>query len=109
MKYLTSFKLPLLLLVAGAALLCAPSCKAQSEVSPDHFDGTDSWAVAQTPHPAKHKQADANSKLLTQAHKSPQSSTFQLAASREGSKPTRKDAVVVDRKRKTAAANPQQK
>lgn len=30
---------------AGVVLL-APSCRAQSEIDPDHFDGTDSWALA---------------------------------------------------------------
>jgi len=103
-------KLPLLLLVAGVALLFAPSCKAQSEVSPDHFDGTDSWAAtAQTQHSPKPKQAAANSKQQTQARKNQQASTFQLTSSREASKPAPKQAAVVERKPKTTARPPEQK
>lgn len=30
----------------GGALLIAPQARAQSEVASDHFDGTDSWAIA---------------------------------------------------------------
>lgn len=41
------------LALTAAALLVSP-CKAQSEISPDHFDGTDAWAAAaQTPAHAK--------------------------------------------------------
>jgi len=29
----------------AAGLLLSPACKAQSEISPDHFDGTDSWEM----------------------------------------------------------------
>ena len=36
----------MLLLGLGGMLALTPSARAQSEVSPDHFDGTDSWAVA---------------------------------------------------------------
>ena len=110
MKYLISFRIPLLLLVAGVALGCAPSSKAQSEVSPDHFDGTDSWAAAaQSPRAPKHKQNDGNSGLQAQPQKNPQASAFQLAAARQVSKPAPKQAAVVDRKRKQAPAGPQKK
>jgi hypothetical protein len=30
----------------GFMALFAPSCRAQQEIDPDHFDGTDSWALA---------------------------------------------------------------
>jgi hypothetical protein len=109
-KYLTSLKLPLLLVVAGVVLLFAPSCKAQSEVSPDHFDGTDSWAAAaQTQHSPKLKQASANSKVQPQTRKNSQSSSLQLAASREVVKPAPKQAAVVDRKPKSTARPPERK
>jgi len=51
MKSFGLLKLPVLLLGFGAGVLFAPACKAQAEVSPDHFDGTESW-VAAPPRPA---------------------------------------------------------
>jgi hypothetical protein len=39
-------KVPVILIALGAALALAPPSKAQSEVAPDHFDGTDSWEAA---------------------------------------------------------------
>jgi hypothetical protein len=30
----------------AAAMLIAPQCRAQFEIDPDHFDGTDSWQAA---------------------------------------------------------------
>lgn len=49
------FRIGLMFTMAWAATaFLAPRCKAQSEVSPDHFDGTDSWVVAPSAlHPAK--------------------------------------------------------
>jgi len=44
MKPISFLKVPMLLVGFGAVLLFAPACKAQ-EVSPDHFDGTDSWRL----------------------------------------------------------------
>ena len=46
MKRFILLKLSVLLLGIGGALVLTPSCKAQSEISPDHFDGTDSWAMS---------------------------------------------------------------
>jgi hypothetical protein len=45
MKSFALFKIPLILSGISAVLLLAPACKAQSEIAPDHFDGTDSWAT----------------------------------------------------------------
>jgi hypothetical protein len=46
MKSFDSCKLPLVLLALGGVLVLAPGARAQSDVAPDHFDGTDSWASA---------------------------------------------------------------
>lgn len=50
-----SFRIGLMFTLAWAATaFLAPRCKAQSEVNPDHFDGTDSWAAAASAlHPPK--------------------------------------------------------
>jgi hypothetical protein len=42
-------KLAVLLVGLGGFLALAPQARAQSEVAPDHFDGSDSWAVAASP------------------------------------------------------------
>lgn len=46
MKSFIMWKMPILLGGLGVALLLSPACKAQSEIAPDHFDGTDSWGAA---------------------------------------------------------------
>ena len=91
------------------ALLYFPStCKAQSEVSPDHFDGTDSWeAAAKKPHAAKPKPAQVS--LQSNQGKPGTNPTMQLAAKREFSAPARHDAVAVEDKRKPTAQKPNKK
>ena len=46
MKSFISLRLPLVIFVLGGTFLLVPQSRAQSEVAPDHFDGTDSWAAA---------------------------------------------------------------
>jgi hypothetical protein len=91
------------------ALLSFPSaCKAQSEVSPDHFDGTDPWdAVAQKPHTAKPKPALV--RTVSQSNPKKPGATVQLAATREFSTPARHEAVAVEDKRKPAVQKPNKK
>jgi hypothetical protein len=87
------------------ALLCFPSaCKAQSEVNPDHFDGTDPWEVAvQKSHAAKPKPPQVRT-----ASQKP-GATLQLATKREFSSPVRHDLVAVEDKRKPAVQKPNKK
>jgi hypothetical protein len=47
-------KLAALLIGLGGVLTFAPQARAQSDVSPDHFDGTDSWAKAPAPVTNRH-------------------------------------------------------
>ena len=107
MKRFVLLKLSVLFFVIAAALVLTPACKAQSEVSPDHFDGTDSWArSAQAVHAPVQKTV-AKATLQEKSQKTNQASTIQLAAVREVSKPVNHEAVAADRKRKVAAGNPQ--
>jgi hypothetical protein len=46
MKLFSISKLSIVLVCLGGALLAAPQSRAQSEIAPDHFDGTDPWAAA---------------------------------------------------------------
>lgn len=106
MKRFILLKLSILLLGIGAALLLTPACKAQSEISPDHFDGTDSWATAARPiHAQAQKQTAAKPVVQAKNHKAAQGSAFQLAAAREVTKPLRREAGAVDLKRKPASPN----
>jgi hypothetical protein len=86
------------------ALLSFPStCKAQSEVNPDHFDGTDPWEVAaKKSHLAKPKPAQVQTSLQLNGKKPGTTAIMQLAATREFSKPASHDAVAVEDKRKPA-------
>jgi hypothetical protein len=93
------------------ALLYFPStCKAQSEVNPDHFDGTDPWeAAAQKSHTAKPKPAPMQTALQSNPKKPGTTATVQLAATRELSTPERHDAVAIQDKRKPAVQKPNKK
>ena len=61
MKPFVSWKMAILLGGLGTALSLAPACKAQ-EITPDHFEGTDSSEAARKPAVAP----NANQKAVTQ-------------------------------------------
>lgn len=108
MKHFLPLRLPLLLLGIGGAILLTPACRAQSEISPDHFDGSDSWAAAaaETVHAPVERQAVAKTALPAKSQKAAQGAAFQFAAVREVAKPVSGNVAAVDRKRKAPAANP---
>ena len=106
MKNLIAIRMGVLLFGTAAVLLLAPASKAQSEISPDHFDGTDSWEMAaQSLHAAKHIRSGVKSHLHRQNQRTV-GGTTQLAAARENSEAATQDAAAVDRKRRTAANHP---
>jgi hypothetical protein len=101
MKSFVMFKLPMLLCGLGAALILSPACKAQSEVAPDHFDGTDSWEVAyRASAPKSHQQKPMA--VQAQAQKPSSAATLQLTAARNATNPAPQDAVAIQDKRKPA-------
>ncbi len=104
MKPFAMFRIPVLLLGLGAALVLSPVCKAQSEIAPDHFDGTDPWeAAARKAAAPKVKQPPAA--LQAQNRKADSRATLELAklgAARDLAKPVRRDAVAIQDKRKMA-------
>jgi hypothetical protein len=102
MKSFSLLKIPVFLVGFGALLLFSPTCKAQSEVSPDHFDGTDSWEVAaRKPVAPKTRPATATGSYQAQ-NKAGSGATLQLAAVRDVSKSSPRNAVAVQDKRKVA-------
>lgn len=111
MKPYGLLKIPVLLLGFGALLLFAPTCKAQSEVSPDHFDGTDPWEIAARKQVAANaKSAAEHRSYQAQNKKAGSGASMKLAAVREDSNSTRHNAVTIQDKRKTAVVRkPDQK
>jgi hypothetical protein len=100
MKPFVLWKMPILFCGLGAALILAPACKAQSEINPDHFDGTDSWDSARQASTSKATAKPATP--MAQAPKADSGAKVQLAAVRDLSKPAPQDAVAVQDKRKAA-------
>ncbi len=110
MKLFSLLKIPTMVVGFGALLFLAPACKAQSEVSPDHFDGTDPWEIAaRRPVAAKAKSTLATGSYQAQNKKTGLGASLQLASAREVSKPTPRDAVAVQDKRKVAVRKPDNK
>jgi len=104
MKLFSLLKIPMMLVGLGGALLLAPACKAQSEVSPDHFDGTDSWEIAaRTPVAPKTKAATATGSYQAQNKKAGSGASLQLTAARDISKSSPRTAVALQDKRKVTA------
>jgi hypothetical protein len=110
MKPFSLLKIPVLLVGFGALLLFSPACKAQSEVSPDHFDGTDPWEIAArkqvTP---KIKPTTATGSYQARNKKTGSGASLQLAAVRELSKSSPRKAVAVQDKRQVAVRKPDEK
>ena len=98
------FSLPFFLL--GATLILAPQSRAQAEVAPDHFDGTDSWAattVAKVVAP-KAKPAYRSAALQTKKQHAP--ATPQLTAAKNLSDPQPRALLLTDDKRKSPTRKP---
>ena len=46
MRSFGMLRISMIVLGFAAAMFIAPQCRAQFEIDPDHFDGTDSWQAA---------------------------------------------------------------
>src|SRR5260370_35228403 len=100
MKPISFLKVPMLLVGFGAVLLFAPACKAQ-EVSPDHFDGTDSWEIAaRTPVAAKAKSAANVVTYQATNQKASAGPNLQMAGAREVTKSAPRTAAALRDERK---------
>ena len=105
MKTFIMWKLPILLGSFAAALVFSPACKAQSEISPDHFEdrNTEPFArPASVPVPDTNKASQKPAAAQVRAHNSSASQAKQLLAVRN-SKPAEPKAVALQDKRKTTA------
>jgi hypothetical protein len=80
-----------------AALALGPTSRAQADVAPDHFDGTDSWAAAAAALASKSKLNATASTTSTHSTK-PVSASVQPVAARTVVNPRRSD----EKKRKSS-------
>ena len=99
MKPFTFYKLPIVLLCLGGALVLAPQSRAQSEIAPDHFDGTDSWAAASakaTAQKARQQSAPATSQARSSKPAAP---ALQPVAARSVTAPRRSDASATNKRK----------
>ena len=103
MKSFNMFKMPVILLGFGGALLLSPACKAQ-EVTSDHFTDTGVQDVYE-PGAGKVVTATVAQKplaLKVQKHQIGSTTTLQLTTKRGSSLPAQPGAQVVAEKRKAS-------
>jgi hypothetical protein len=75
-------KLALSAAFLGGALLLAPASRAQADLAPDHFDGTDSWAAAAQVPVTKAKPVVASATQQAKSNK-PGAPTVQPVSARQ--------------------------
>ncbi|HEY1481123.1 MAG TPA: hypothetical protein VGF19_00255 [Candidatus Acidoferrum sp.] len=100
MKTSLLLKMCVVFVGVGAGMLFAPTCRAQAEVSPDHFEGADAATAPMTPAKSVTAQAKQNPTLAT---RNPQKVTVQHSAKHESGSATADSGAAVADKRKTAA------
>jgi hypothetical protein len=100
MKTSILLKMCVVFLGVGAGILFAPTCRAQSEVSPDHFEGADAATAPMTS--AKIVAAQAKQNPTLAARNSQKVIVQRSARHGSGSAAMGSGAAVAD-KRKTAA------
>ena len=83
MKPFSLLKIPMLVAGFGALLFFAPACKAQSEVNPDHFDGTDPWEIAARRSVSPTKLGPTSGSYQAENKKTGSTASVQLTAARE--------------------------
>jgi hypothetical protein len=94
MKPFSFCKLPIVLVCLGGALALAPQSRAQSEIAPDHFDGTDSWAAAALAKAPRQKAKPESALATSQARMNkPAAPALQPVADRNVIAPRRSDAI----------------
>jgi hypothetical protein len=103
MKAFVMFRLPLVALLFGAAVVLSPNCKAQSEVNPDHFEGGNTEPFEKVSAPAIQQARTLNRKTVTSSARTTQTKpaqSVQLTDVRDTSKPSTQEAVATGKKRK---------
>lgn len=100
MKSFSFCRLPIIVLCLGGVLVLAPQSRAQSDVAPDHFDGTDSWATAASAKATSQKAHQPSSSVISDARPDKSAApTLQPVAARTVTTPRR----AASKNRKAAA------
>ena len=109
MKPFRMLKIPVILLGFAGALIFSPACKAQQEVSPDHFTDTGIEHVYQAaPHKVTaSKLQQTPPALQVRNHGTDLPATPLLTATRHSLSPVQPGALAIPEKRKTAPRKPQ--
>jgi len=107
MKPFRMFKIPLMLLGFGGALILSPVCKAQ-EVSPDHFTATGLEDVHQAAPQklAATKPMQTPPALQARNLRTDSPTTMQLTATRNSSLPVQPGTLAIPEERKIAPRKP---
>jgi hypothetical protein len=107
MKSFGMWKIPVMLLGLGAAVILTPACKAQ-EVNPDHFTatGVDDVNQASQQKTAAPALKQTPSAQRVRNHQTDTPATLQLAATRDASLPAQPGTATAQEKRKAAGRNP---
>jgi hypothetical protein len=108
MKPFRMLKIPVILLGFAGALILSPACKAQQEVSPDHFTDTGVEHIYQAaPHKAAaHELKQTPPVLQARHHRTDSPATPQLTATRHSLSAAQPSALAIPEKRKTATRKP---
>ena len=104
MKAFNISKLSIVLLCLGGTMLLAPQSRAQADMAPDHFDGTDSWAAAASTQAPASKSHSATTTLLAQNNK-PATPSIQPVAAHSAVATRRSTALATKRRKPAAKAN----
>jgi hypothetical protein len=82
-RFLTSFRVFVTLIGLAAGLILSPASKPQSEIAPDHFDGTDSWEAVAHHKLVVSKSPRKGAASQTDRHTSGSRATLQLTGRRQ--------------------------
>src|ERR1700719_1930408 len=104
MRSFGMLRISMIVLGFAAAMFITPQCRAQFEIDPDHFDGTDSWQAATLAkvHVRKTNRASAGAGGQALHGNTSGHTTLRSAATRNVSKAQGPEVVAVQNKRKAS-------
>jgi len=106
MKPFIISKLSIVLLCLGGTLLLSPQSRAQSDIAPDHFDGTDSWAAAAAAKaPAAQTKSHSAPVILQASSKISAAPKLETVAAHEVTAPRRSKAIANKKRKPTTNSN----
>ena len=84
----------------------SPQSRAQSDIAPDHFDGTDSWAAAAAAKAPVSKTKSHSAPVILQASSNRSAAPkLEPVAAHEGTAPRRSNAIANKKRKPTTNSN----